>query len=121
MGDSLSIQQVPHHEEHVFPRLRTLRTIDESGAVLIVRLPDSGRVKRVAHAAVVGEFRALETTLPMSGAVDLVHRSAEQYASQGVVVGAGTRKSAIAQRLAREYGAECMDKDAMSARFVEPP
>jgi predicted kinase len=37
-----------------------------------------------------------------------------------VVIGtAGSGKSTIAQRLARRYGAAYLDKDAMSARFVE--
>ena len=37
-----------------------------------------------------------------------------------IVIGtAGSGKSTIAQRLAREYGAAYLDKDAMSARFVE--
>jgi predicted kinase len=37
-----------------------------------------------------------------------------------IVIGtAGSGKSTIAQRLAREYGAAYLDKDAMSTRFVE--
>jgi predicted kinase len=37
-----------------------------------------------------------------------------------IVIGtAGSGKSTIAQRLAREYAAAYLDKDAMSARFVE--
>ncbi len=74
----------------MFSKLRTLRTIDESGAVLIVRLPDADTAERVAHAAIEGGFRALEITLSIPGAVDLVRRLAAQYASKGVAVGAGT-------------------------------
>src|SRR5829696_2369343 len=37
-----------------------------------------------------------------------------------IVIGtAGSGKSTIAQRLARQHGAAYLDKDAMSARFVE--
>ena len=37
-----------------------------------------------------------------------------------IVIGsAGSGKSTIAQRLARQYGAAYLDKDAMSSRFVE--
>src|SRR5439155_23667833 len=74
----------------MFTKLRTLRTIDESGAVLIVRLPDADTAERVAHAAVEGGFRALEMTLSIPGAVDLIRRLARQYDSEGVAVGAGT-------------------------------
>lgn len=74
----------------MFTKLRTLRTIDESGAVLIVRLPDADSAERVAHAAIEGGFRALEITLSIPGAVDVVRRLAAQYGPQGIAVGAGT-------------------------------
>lgn len=74
----------------MFTKLTTLRTIDESGAVLIVRLPDADVAERVAHAAIEGGFRALEITLSIPGAVDLIRRLAERYTAQGVLVGAGT-------------------------------
>jgi 2-dehydro-3-deoxyphosphogluconate aldolase/(4S)-4-hydroxy-2-oxoglutarate aldolase len=74
----------------MFTKLTTLRTIDESGAVLIVRLPDADTAERVAHAAIEGGFRALEITLSIPGAVDVIRRLADRYTSQGVLVGAGT-------------------------------
>ena len=74
----------------MFAKLRTLQTIDESGAVLIVRLTDADTAERVAHAAIEGGFRALEITLSIPGAVDLIRRLAAQYASQGIAVGPGT-------------------------------
>jgi 2-dehydro-3-deoxyphosphogluconate aldolase/(4S)-4-hydroxy-2-oxoglutarate aldolase len=74
----------------MYRKLQTLRTIEESGAVLIVRLPDADIAERVVHAAVEGGFRALEITLSIPGAVDLLRRLAEKYTSQGVAVGAGT-------------------------------
>jgi 2-dehydro-3-deoxyphosphogluconate aldolase/(4S)-4-hydroxy-2-oxoglutarate aldolase len=74
----------------MFTKLRTLHTIEESGAVLIVRLPDADSAERVAHAAIEGGFRALEITPSIPGAVELIHQLAAQYASKGVAVGAGT-------------------------------
>jgi 2-dehydro-3-deoxyphosphogluconate aldolase/(4S)-4-hydroxy-2-oxoglutarate aldolase len=64
-------------------KVRTLRTIDESGAVLIVRLPDAESAERVAPAAI-------EVTLSAPGAVGLIGRLAAEYGSNGVAVGAGT-------------------------------
>ena len=74
----------------MFTKLGTLRTIDESGAVLIIRLPDADTAERVAHAAIEGGFRALEVTLSIPGAVELIRRLTGQYTAQGVEVGAGT-------------------------------
>ena len=72
------------------PKLRTLRTIQESGAVLIVRLPDVDTAERVTHAAIDGGFRALEITTTTPGAIDLVNRLATRYHLDGVAIGAGT-------------------------------
>ena len=74
----------------MFTKLQTLQTINESGAVLIVRLADADSAERVAHAAIEGGFRALEITLSIPGAVDLIRRLSAQYSSQGIAVGAGT-------------------------------
>lgn len=74
----------------MFRKLRTLHTIDESGAVLIIRLPDAESAERVAHAAIDGGFRALEVTLSIPGAVDLIRRLTHRYESEGVAIGAGT-------------------------------
>jgi len=71
-------------------KLATLRTIDEAGAVLIVRLPDADSAERVAHAAIEGGFRALEIPLTVPGALEVVRRLATRYAPDGVAIGAGT-------------------------------
>lgn len=74
----------------MFAKLATLRTIEDSGAVLIVRLPDVDTAERVAHAAIDGGFRALEITLSVPGAVGLIRSLVTRYAADGVAVGAGT-------------------------------
>ena len=74
----------------MYTKLKTLRTIDEAGAVLIVRLADAATAEKVAHAAIEGGFRALEITLSYPGAVELVGRLAARYGPEGIAVGAGT-------------------------------
>ena len=71
-------------------KVRTVRTIDESSAVLIVRLPDTQPAERVAHAAIEGGPRATEVTLSVPGAVGLIGRPAAGYGSKDVAAGAGT-------------------------------
>ena len=61
----------------------------------------------VAHAAIEGGFRALEITLSIPGAVDLIRRLAARYRSDGIAVGAGTvldGHAAQVQRHARRRG-----------------
>lgn len=74
----------------MFTKLQTLRTIEEAGAVLIVRLADADSAERVAHAAIEGGFTALEITLSIPGAVDLIRTLSARYAPDGIAVGAGT-------------------------------
>ncbi|WP_066285320.1 bifunctional 4-hydroxy-2-oxoglutarate aldolase/2-dehydro-3-deoxy-phosphogluconate aldolase [Arthrobacter sp. B6] len=74
----------------MYKKLRTLQTIDESGAVLIVRLESAGVAERVAEAAIAGGFRALEITLSIPGAVDVIRRLAAKHGPSGVAIGAGT-------------------------------
>lgn len=74
----------------MFTKLHTLRTIEETGAVLIIRLDDVDTAECVAHAAIEGGFRALEITLSTPGAVGLISRLSAQYGSARVAIGAGT-------------------------------
>ena len=74
----------------MFTKLTTLRTIEEAGAVLIVRLADAESAEKVAHAAIEGGFTALEITLSIPGAVELIRRLSTRYAADGIAVGAGT-------------------------------
>ncbi|GAB13067.1 2-dehydro-3-deoxy-6-phosphogalactonate aldolase [Arthrobacter globiformis NBRC 12137] len=74
----------------MYKKLRTLQTIDESGAVLIVRLENADVAERVAEAAIAGGFRALEITLSIPGAVDVIRQLSAKHGPNGVAVGAGT-------------------------------
>ena len=74
----------------MYKKLRTLQTIDESGAVLIVRLDNADVAERVAEAAIAGGFRALEITLSIPGAVEVIRRLSAKHGPNGVAIGAGT-------------------------------
>jgi 2-dehydro-3-deoxyphosphogluconate aldolase/(4S)-4-hydroxy-2-oxoglutarate aldolase len=74
----------------MYKKLRTLQTIDESGAVLIVRLENAEVAERVAEAAIAGGFRAIEITLSIPGAIDVIRRLAAKHGVNGIAIGAGT-------------------------------
>lgn len=74
----------------MYKKLRTLKTIDQSGAVLIVRLESAELAEQVAEAAIAGGFRALEITLSIPGAVEVIRRLSAKHGPNGVAVGAGT-------------------------------
>jgi len=67
-----------------------LTAIVDTGVVLIVRLDDPDEALAVSRAAVAGGIRALEITLSVPRALEVVRTLADEFADQGVTVGAGT-------------------------------
>lgn len=64
--------------------------LEQTGTLLIVRLPSAEEALAVARAAVEGGIRALEITLSVPDSLDVIRQLAREYAGTGIVVGAGT-------------------------------
>ncbi len=71
-------------------KFNAVNSITATGAVLIVRSETAGEALSVSEAAIEGGFRALEITLSVPGALDVISRLSDRYKDDGVVVGAGT-------------------------------
>ncbi|WZH35243.1 MAG: hypothetical protein PIR02_10675 [Microbacterium enclense] len=67
-----------------------LSAVVETGVVLIVRLDSADEALAVSRAAVAGGIRALEITLSVPRALEVVRTLSDEYADSGVVVGVGT-------------------------------
>lgn len=74
----------------MFQKLDALDIIRDSRAVLIVRLDNAKEAYEVAAAAVGGGIRALEITLSIPGALEVIERLSKKFSSEGVIIGAGT-------------------------------
>jgi 2-dehydro-3-deoxyphosphogluconate aldolase/(4S)-4-hydroxy-2-oxoglutarate aldolase len=70
-------------------RSETVRDIQDSGVVAVIRLADAGQLKAVAEALLEGGVRALEVTMTVPGAVALIETLAASVPAD-VLVGAGT-------------------------------
>ncbi|MET0844394.1 MAG: bifunctional 4-hydroxy-2-oxoglutarate aldolase/2-dehydro-3-deoxy-phosphogluconate aldolase [Mycetocola sp.] len=92
----------------MFTKLQRLKTIDESGVVLIVRLDDPEEAFSVAEAAIEGGIRALEITYSVPGALNLIERLANRHRHEGVLIGAGTVLDGHAAFAAIQAGAELL-------------
>ena len=75
---------------NMLTKFEALRAIHDTGAVLIVRLDSEDEALAVSHAAIAGGIRALEITLSVPGAKRIISSLSQEYASQGIVIGAGT-------------------------------
>jgi 2-dehydro-3-deoxyphosphogluconate aldolase / (4S)-4-hydroxy-2-oxoglutarate aldolase len=73
----------------MLPKQQGLQYIRNTGALLIIRLPDGDDAYQVAKAAIDGGFRALEVTYSVPGALDIISRLAKEHGDH-VLVGAGT-------------------------------
>jgi len=67
-----------------------LQTISDTGALLIVRLDSAEEALSVARAAVAGGIRALEITLSVPNAFEVIRTLSAEFSKEGVAVGAGT-------------------------------
>src|SRR5687768_14172828 len=96
----------------VAPRARTevLRTIEATGVVAVIRLRDPERLQGVVDALIAGGVRALEVTMTVPRAVELIARLADTLPPE-FELGAGTVLDADTARQVIEAG----------ARFVVSP
>jgi 2-dehydro-3-deoxyphosphogluconate aldolase / (4S)-4-hydroxy-2-oxoglutarate aldolase len=70
-------------------RSSIVSSIESSGVVVVIRLQDPAKLQRVVDALIDGGVRALEVTMTVPGAVELIRQLAPQLAS-GFLLGAGT-------------------------------
>jgi 2-dehydro-3-deoxyphosphogluconate aldolase/(4S)-4-hydroxy-2-oxoglutarate aldolase len=85
-------------------RLDVVRAIEHVGVVAVVRLPDAAQAQEVAGALVTGGVTAIEITMTVSGAVELIAALA-RTAPPEVIVGAGTVLDAATARAVIDAGA----------------
>jgi 2-dehydro-3-deoxyphosphogluconate aldolase/(4S)-4-hydroxy-2-oxoglutarate aldolase len=70
-------------------RSTTVRALEALGVVAVIRLKDAGKLRDVVDALARGGVRALEVTMTVPGAVDLIRRLAPGL-PEGFLLGAGT-------------------------------
>jgi 2-dehydro-3-deoxyphosphogluconate aldolase/(4S)-4-hydroxy-2-oxoglutarate aldolase len=85
-------------------RQDVVAAIEEVGVVAVIRLKDSGRLHAVVDALAEGGVRALEVTMTVPRAIDLIGELAPRL-PKGFQLGAGTVLDAETARLAIAAGA----------------
>lgn len=100
-------------------KFEALSAIHDTGAVLIVRLDSEEEALAVSHAAIAGGIRALEITLSVPGAKRVIGALSEEFASQGIVVGAGTVLDAQAAYSCIDAGAQMLVSPNLDRGMLE--
>jgi 2-dehydro-3-deoxyphosphogluconate aldolase/(4S)-4-hydroxy-2-oxoglutarate aldolase len=93
-------------------------SIVSTGAVLIVRLESAEEALAVSRAAIEGGIRALEITLSVPGALDVIRSLSSDYASEGIAVGAGTVLDEAAAFASLQAGARLLVSPNVSVPMI---
>jgi 2-dehydro-3-deoxyphosphogluconate aldolase/(4S)-4-hydroxy-2-oxoglutarate aldolase len=80
-------------------------SIERLGVVAVIRLQDPTRLRGVVDALAAGGIRALEVTMTVPGAIELISQIAPSL-PEGFLIGAGTVLDADTARRAIEAGAQ---------------
>src|SRR6188768_267320 len=86
-------------------RSETVRQIEQLGIVAVIPLRDPGKLRAVVDAIVAGGVRALEVTMTVPGAVELI-RGLAPTLPDGFLLGAGTVIDAATARAVIDAGAQ---------------
>lgn len=71
-------------------RIETIKNIIDSGVVAVVRAESKDQGKKIIEAVKAGGIKALEITMTVPGAVDIIKELVEEYKDEDVIIGAGT-------------------------------
>jgi len=99
-------------------RAAAVSQIEASGVVGIIRLKDPSRLPGVVDALAEGGVTALEITMTVPGAVDLIRRTARSLPS-GFLLGAGTVLDADTARQVVDAGARFLVSPVMRIGLIE--
>lgn len=71
-------------------KYKILNDIIESGVVAVIRAESKEQGRKVIEAVKEGGIKALEITLTVPGAIEIIKELVEEYKDQDVIIGAGT-------------------------------
>ena len=99
-------------------RSETVRRIEQLGVVAVIRLRDPGKLRAVVDAIAAGGVRALEVTMTVPGAVELI-RGLAPTLPEGFLLGAGTVIDAETARAVIDAGAQFVISPVFRREVIE--
>ena len=99
-------------------RSETVRRIEQLGVVAVIRLRDPAKLRAVVDAIAAGGVRALEVTMTVPGAVDLI-RGLAPTLPEGFLLGAGTVIDAATAHAVIDAGAQFVISPVFRREVIE--
>ncbi|MDR4949861.1 bifunctional 2-keto-4-hydroxyglutarate aldolase/2-keto-3-deoxy-6-phosphogluconate aldolase [Neobacillus cucumis] len=100
-------------------KLENLKKIYESGIVLILRSESEEEALAVSEAAIKGGIKALEITMSVPNALNVIRKLSDKYKSEGILIGAGTILDGETARAAILAGAELLVSPQLNPEMIK--
>ena len=100
-------------------KIENLKRIEESGIVAVVRAESSEQAFKIAEAVKAGGIQAIEITMTVPGAVEVIRDLAQTYKKNEILIGAGSVLDAETARICLLAGAEYIVSPAFDIETIK--
>lgn len=100
-------------------RIKTINKIIECGVVAVIRAESKEQGLKIVEAVKNGGIKALEVTMTVPGAVDIIRELTEAYKNEDVIIGAGTVLDSETARACILAGAKYIVSPCLNADVVK--
>ncbi|MBE3573390.1 MAG: bifunctional 4-hydroxy-2-oxoglutarate aldolase/2-dehydro-3-deoxy-phosphogluconate aldolase [Moorella humiferrea] len=100
-------------------KLKVMQRIIDCGIVAVVRAENPEQAIKIAEAVKAGGVEAIEITLTVPGALDVIKELAATYRRGEILIGAGTVLDAVTARMAILAGAEFLVSPCLDVEMVK--
>lgn len=100
-------------------RLETIQKMVESGVVAVIRAESKEQGIKIVDAVKKGGIKALEITMTVPGAVDIIKELSEIYKDEDVIIGAGTVLDPETARLCILAGAKYIVSPSLNPETIK--
>lgn len=102
----------------MIPKIENLKRIEETGIVAVVRAENAEQALKIAEAVKAGGIQAIEITMTVPGAIDVIKELARNYSNKEILIGAGSVLDAETARSCILAGAEYIVGPALDEEMV---
>ncbi|MBA7520426.1 KHG/KDPG aldolase [subsurface metagenome] len=99
-------------------KIENLKRIAETGIVAVVRAENSEQALKIAEAVKAGGIQAIEITMTVPGAIDVIKELAETYIDNEILIGAGSVLDAETAHSCILVGAEYIVGPALNEEVI---
>jgi len=100
-------------------KIENLKRIEESGIVAVVRAESSEQALKIAEAVKAGGIQAIEITMTVPGAIDVIKELVRTYSNSEILIGAGSVLDAETARFCLLAGAEYIVSPALDIETIK--